>query len=150
MMLYLGSDHGGFMLKEKLCAFLDKNGIAYEDLGTRTAEGCDYPRFAALVAKHVQSDTNHRGILICTSGVGMAIAANKVRGIYAARLTHPDEVKTARQHNGINMLCLPGNLLPSLACEMVTKFLETPLDMATRHQYRRQLIANFENNEGLN
>ncbi|MGX8716575.1 MAG: RpiB/LacA/LacB family sugar-phosphate isomerase [bacterium] len=143
-MLYLGSDHGGFALKEKLCEFLGKHGIAYEDLGTYTTESCDYPRFAALVATAVQKDSTHRGILICTSGVGMEITANKFHGIYAARLTQPGEVKTARQHNGINVLCLPGNLSVDLAGEMVTLFLETPLDISERHQRRRQLIAEFE------
>lgn len=145
-MLYLGSDHGGFALKEKLCAFLKKRRIAYEDLGTHGTESCDYPRFAALVAAQVQKNVDHRGILICTSGVGMAIAANKFRGVYAARLTQTDDVRTARQHNGINVLCLPGNLALDLACEMVTLFLETPLDTADRHCRRRQLIADFENN----
>lgn len=144
-MLYLGSDHGGFALKEKLCAFLKVREIAYEDLGTHTTESCDYPQFAALVAQKVQLNSDNRGILVCTSGVGMAIAANKFRGIYAARLTQPDEVKTARQHNDINVLCLPGSLAADLAYELVTLFLETPVDMADRHQGRRQLIATFEN-----
>ncbi len=143
-MLYLGSDHGGFALKERLDAFLNERGIAYEDLGTHNTQSCDYPEFAALVATRVQADIAHRGILICTSGVGMAIAANKFRGIYAARLTQPDEVKIARQHNGINVLCLPGNIAANLACEMVDLFLKTPLDMSDRHQHRRQLIADFE------
>ena len=143
-MLYLGSDHGGFMLKERLCAFLNERGIAYEDVGTQTTESCDYPRFAALVAAQVQSNVDHRGILICTSGTGMAITANKFRGVYAARLTQPDEVKAARQHNGINVLCLPGNLAPDLACDLVRLFLETPLDLADRHQRRRQQIADIE------
>ena len=143
-MLYLGSDHGGFALKGQLCAFLKERSIAYEDLGTHNAESCDYPQFAGWVASQVQTNPIHRGILICTSGIGMAIAANKFRGVYAARLTQPDEVKVARQHNGINVLCLPGNLSPDLACKMVTVFLETPLDIADRHQHRRQLIADFE------
>ncbi len=143
-MLYLGSDHGGFALKGKLCAFLKERGIAYEDLGTQSTESCDYPRYAALVAAKVQANSAHRGILICTSGIGMVIAANKFHGIYAARLTQPEEVKLARQHNGINMLCLPGNITQDLACEMVTLFLETPLDTSDRHCRRRQLIADFE------
>ena len=143
-MLYLGSDHGGFALKEKLCVFLTEYGIVYEDLGTYNTESCDYPKFAALVATKVQLNPDHRGILICTSGVGMAIAANKFRYIYAARLTQLDEVRSARQHNGINVLCLPGNLAVDLARKMVVAFLETPLDMADRHQRRRQIIAEFE------
>lgn len=143
-MLYLGSDHGGFALKEKLCAFLKARGIAYEDLGTHNTQSCDYPQFAALVAQKVQLDSDNRGILICTSGVGMAIAANKFHGIYAARLIQPDEVKAARQHNGINVLCLPGSLAADLARKLVILFLGTPIDMADRHQRRRQLIATFE------
>lgn len=146
MMLYIGSDHGGFVLKEKLCTFLKEQGIAYEDLGTKNAERCDYPKIAALVATKVQSDSDHRGVLICTSGVGMAITANKFRGIYAARLTQPEEVKIARQHNGINVLCLPGGIAAILACEMVSLFLETPMDMTYRHQQRRQFIADIERN----
>ena len=75
----------------------------------------------------------------------MAITANKFRGVYAACLSQPNDVKIARQHNGINVLCLSGNLSPDLACKMVKLFLETPLDTADRHCRRRQLIANFEN-----
>ena len=143
-MLYLGSDHGGFVLKEKLCAFLKERGMVYEDLGTYNNASCDYPQYAALVSSKVQANSAHRGILICTSGVGMAIAANKFHGVYAARLTQPEEVKPARQHNGINVLCLPGNLGADLAFEMVSLFLETPLDMSDRHCRRRQLIADLE------
>lgn len=145
-MLYLGSDHGGFVLKEHLKAFLDERGIIYEDLGTGNPQSCDYPKFAALVAAKIQTNPENRGVLICTSGIGMAIAANKFRCVYAARLTQLEEVKTARQHNGINVLCLPGGIDIDLACKMVVLFLETPLDMADRHQRRRQLIAVFENN----
>lgn len=145
MMLYIGSDHGGFVLKQNLCTCLKERGIDYEDLGTRNTESCDYPKFAALVAKKIQLNPQHLGVLICTSGVGMAIAANKFRGIYAARLTQLNEVKIARQHNGINVLCLPGGIATPLACEMIVLFLETSVDMGERHQRRRQQIVDFEN-----
>lgn len=143
-MLYLGSDHGGFRLKNELKAYFQRYSIAFEDVGTYTEESCDYPLFAEKVATNVQNDSTHRGVLICTSGVGMSIAANKFNGIYAARLTQLEEVEQAVKHNGINVLCLPGNLSVETAYTLIKTFLNTPIDESERHVRRRRLIQSFE------
>ena len=143
-MLYLGSDHGGFRLKNELKAYLQRYSIAFEDVGTYTEESCDYPIFAEKVATCVEKNSTHRGVLICTSGVGMSIAANKFNGIYAARLTQLEEVIQAVKHNGINVLCLPGNLPVETAYTLIKTFLETSSDDSERHVRRRRLIQSFE------
>lgn len=143
-MLYLGSDHGGFFLKRQLMSLLEAHGVPYIDKGTFSEASCDYPQFAIEVAKNVQKDATHKGVLICTSGVGMCIAANKFKGIYAACLTTPDAVIRARQHNGINILCFSGNLTPQLAYNLVHSFLSTDVDPGERHERRRQQIVAIE------
>lgn len=143
-MLFVGSDHGGFRLKQELCAYLQKMDILFEDVGTYTDQSCDYPIFAKKVAEKISQNNVHRGILICTSGVGMSIASNKFHGVYAARLTDPDEVQQSVKHNGINVLCLPGNLSLDNAYELIRVFLATPVDESERHVRRRQQIKSFE------
>lgn len=143
-MLYLGSDHGGFSLKQRLMSLLETYGVPYTDKGTFSEASCDYPQFAIEVAKSVQKNGTHRGVLICTSGVGMCIAANKFKGIYAACLTTPEAVIKARQHNGINVLCLPGNLTSQLAYDLVHSFLSTDVDPGERHKRRRRQIIAIE------
>ena len=143
-MLYIGSDHGGFLLKNELKGYLQRDRVAFEDVGTFTEESCDYPIFAEKVSIKVQNDPSHRGVLICTSGVGMSIAANKFKGIYAARLTQREEIEQAIKHNEINVLCLPGNLSAETAYTLVKTFLNTSIDMAERHIRRRKLIQSFE------
>ena len=143
-MLYIGSDHGGFSLKTDLITALKKTDIKFQDLGTTSTMACDYPIIAQKVALKVQSDKEHRGLLICTSGIGMAITANKFNGIYAAPITSLQGVKQARQHNGINLLCLPGTLEASVAFQLLHVFLTTSIDTAERHIRRRQEILDFE------
>lgn len=143
-MLYIGSDHGGFHLKSELKGYLQRYQVAFEDVGTFMEEPCDYPIFAEKVSIKVQSDLCHRGILICTSGVGMSIAANKFKGIYAARLTQLKEIEQSVKHNGINILCLPGNLSAETAYTLIKTFLNTSIDMSERHIRRRKLIKSFE------
>lgn len=143
-MLYIGSDHGGFHLKNKLNEYFQRYHVAFEDVGTFTEDPCDYPIFAEKVATKIQNDPNNRGILICTSGVGMSIAANKFKGVYAARLTQMKEIEQAVKHNGINLLCLPGSLPEETAYTLIKTFLNTPIDMSERHIRRRELIQSFE------
>ena len=143
-MLLIGSDHGGFRLKQELCVYLQKMDILVEDVGTYTDQSCDYPIFAKKVAEKVSQNNVHRGILICTSGVGMAIAANKFHGVYAARLTNSDEVRQSVKHNGINVLCLPGDLSVNNAYELIKAFLNTLVDESERHVRRRKQIKSFE------
>ena len=143
-MLYMGSDHGGWRLKHALLPLLQQNGIAFVDVGTASDVSCDYPVFAQKVAQAVAKNHEHRGVLICTSGIGMSIAANKFKGVYAACIDNAEVVAKAREHNGINVLCLPGNLGADAAYRLIAVFLATPLDDAERHHRRRQQIAAFE------
>ena len=143
-MLYIGSDHGGFYLKSELKNYFECNHIPFEDVGTYTDKACDYPIFAEKVAQNIQKNSTHRGVLICTSGIGMAIAANKFKGVYAARLTEVEEVKQAVKHNGINVLCLPGNLNIEKAYTLIKIFLETFSDQSERHIRRRKYIQSLE------
>lgn len=143
-MLYLGADHGGFGLKQALCAFLVSKKIDGIDVGTFSVAACDYPLFAKKVAQAVQENSQHRGLLICTSGIGMTVVANKFQGIYAACVTTEPAVQRARQHNGINVLCLPGSLSVACAEKLLHVFLTTELDGAERHADRRQQIAEIE------
>ncbi len=143
-MLFVGADHGGFRLKQALCSCLRQHLIDFEDVGTDTDLSCDYPIYARKVAVRVQQNTSNRGVLICTSGVGMSIAANKFKGIYAARLTELSEVQQSIRHNGINVLCLPGNLPIDKAYDLVRTLLDTTMDEAERHVRRRQQVKSFE------
>ncbi|MBQ7602834.1 MAG: ribose 5-phosphate isomerase B [Clostridia bacterium] len=126
-MLYIASDHGGFKRKQFLLDYLSKQGIKCVDLGTHTDESTDFPIYAKkLVAKVLENKTN-RGILVCGSGVGMSICANRFKGIRAGLCTTPDLAKLARQHNDINVLVLRGRFGTNLSAQkMVQEFLNTP------------------------
>ncbi len=104
----LGADHAGFDEKEKIKKTLDELGVEYEDLGTDSSESVDYPDFAQQLGKKVASGEFEQGILVCGSGTGMAIAANKVKGVRAAVAWNPDIARLAREHNDANVLALPG------------------------------------------
>jgi ribose 5-phosphate isomerase B len=104
----LGADHGGFALKESLKGYVQNRGLSFEDLGTESDQSTDYPDFAQKVAKAVAGGRAEFGVLVCTTGVGMSMAANKVPGVRAA-LTHDAETADmARRHNNANVLCLAG------------------------------------------
>ncbi len=104
----LAADHAGFEEKEKIKKTLDELGVEYEDLGTNSSESVDYPDFAQKLARKVASGEFEQGILVCGSGTGMAIAANKVKGARAAVAWQPDIARLAREHNNANILALPG------------------------------------------
>lgn len=142
--IYLGSDHGGFGLKSELLKYLSSSNITIKDIGTFDASSCDYPEIAQHVAQEVQKNKGALGVLICRSGVGMCIAANKFKGIYAACLSTYDSVVKARQHNAINVLCLSGTLDLVLAKTLVKAFLTTDLDRDVRHCKRREQIYAIE------
>lgn len=144
MKIFIGADHGGFCLKEQILDWLEGQSLSVEDRGTSSAASCDYPLFAKAVAEQVQRAPKHRGILICTSGVGMAITANKFQGCYAACLSTQEAVVKARQHNGINILCLPGNLSLEAVIPLLKAFLATEMDQGERHVRRRSLIQAIE------
>ncbi len=142
--IYLGSDHGGFALKAELLRYLTSSNIQFKDIGTFDARSCDYPEIAQHVAQEVQKNKDTLGVLICRSGVGMCITANKFKGIYAACLSTSDSVVKARQHNAINVLCLSGTLDFVLAKTLLEAFLTTDFDKDPRHCKRREQIYAIE------
>lgn len=149
MRIALGSDHAGVELKTRLVQALDERHIPYEDFGPSTATAVDYPDFAMRVATAVASGQADRGILVCGSGVGMAIAANKVKGVRAAAITTPDAARLAREHNDANILALGGRVLTeSEAIAIVDTFLATQF-AGGRHQRRVDKITAIENDHTL-
>ena len=136
MRIAIGADHAGVALKDHVKQVLTSRGIAFDDLGTLTTESVDYPDFAAAVARKVASGEYDRGILTCGSGIGMAIAANKIPGIRAASIQDEEGARLSREHNDINVLALgerTGN--PDTARRIVEIFLDTPF-AGGRHQRR--------------
>ena len=145
MRVALGSDHAGFELKERLKGFLDGLHVTCDDCGCPSAEPVDYPDVAAVVARKVVEGAVDRGILVCGTGIGMAIAANKVGGIRAAPACSIEAVALARRHNDLNILALGARITPDdTAFAFVRAFLDTPFD-GGRHQRRVDKIAALEN-----
>jgi ribose 5-phosphate isomerase B len=127
MRIALGADHAGVQLKSEIRRLLDERGIAYMDFGTDSTESVDYPDYASKVAHGVASGAFDRGILFCGSGIGMAIAANKVAGIRAASILDEESARLSREHNDANVLALGERLTPpALARQIVARFLDTP------------------------
>ena len=125
MRIAIGSDHAGYILKEDLVLYLQKLGIEVVDYGTDSLESVDYPDFAALVGKAVQKGEVDRGILICGSGVGVCIAANKINGVYAATCHDAYSAGQGVEHDGMNVLCLGGRVVGvDLARLLVKKFVK--------------------------
>ncbi len=141
-MIALASDHGGFALKQAVKAHLEKRGLAYKDFGTYTEESCDYPEFGRAAALAVASGECERGIVICGTGIGISIAANKVPGIRCALCTDCFCAEATRQHNDANMLAMGGRVVgEGLALKIVDTFLDTPFSQDERHKRR---IAKIE------
>ena len=144
MRIALGSDHAGVTLKAYVKQLLDECHPDYEDFGTVSDESVDYPDYAVSVAQSVASGSFDSGILICGTGLGMAIAANKIRGIRAAPVTTPSAARLSRQHNNANVLTLGARTLAvSDALEIVEVFLATPFE-GGRHQRRVDKIVAVE------
>ena len=142
--IVLGSDHAGFELKEEIKKYLKELGYEYEDLGTHSKEPCDYPETAFKVAKQVIK-TNSRGILMCGSGLGEVIVANKVKGIRAANCFNEYTAKMSREHNDSNILCLGSRVLKPNEAKNITKiFLETEFSKEERHRRRVKQITQIE------
>ncbi len=132
----LGADHAGFQLKEALKQHLGKNGVAFADFGTRSADSCDYTDFAQAVAQSVAQGRADLGILACTTGIGMSIAANKVAGVRAAVVQNEETAGLARRHNNANVICLPAqSLSPDAAAKIVDSFLAARFE-GGRHERR--------------
>lgn len=139
--IYLGADHAGFTLKEKLKRYFDSLGIFYEDLGGNGEKGDDYPDFAFKVASRVAREKGARGILICGTGTGMVIAANKVKGIRAAVGYDNYSVKMGRSHNNINILCLRGRKFSDVEnLRLVKIWLMEKFSGGERHKRRLRKI----------
>ena len=143
-MLAIASDHGGLGLKNIIGEWLAQKGIDYEDLGTFSEESVDYPDYGTLVARAVAEGRAERGILVCGTGIGMSIVANKFPGIRAALVHDEFTAKMAGEHNCANIRVLGGRVLEaSRACELVQIWLDTPF-AGGRHQRRLDKIAALE------
>jgi ribose 5-phosphate isomerase B len=144
MRIALGADHAGVALKNDIRRLLDERGFVYTDFGTDTTDSVDYPDFAAKVARGVAEGAFDRGILVCWSGLGMAIAANKVAGVRAAPVVDETSAKLSREHNDANVLALGARMTPSDdARRLVNVFLDTPF-AGGRHQRRVDKITKME------
>jgi ribose 5-phosphate isomerase B len=140
----LGADHAGFELKDALKRVLDELGVSYDDLGTSSSASVDYPDYAQAVASGVVEGRFDRGILVCGSGIGMSIAANKVHGIRAAVVTEAESARLSRAHNDANVIALGARLTSEAdAAEIVRAFLNTEF-MGGRHAERVEKIRGLE------
>jgi len=148
MRIAVGSDHRGVELRAKLIGFLQELGQEVVDVGTHEPREVDYPDVAALVARKVANKEVDRGILVCGTGVGMCIAANKVPGVRAAPCHDDITAEISRRHNDLNVLCLSGDLIgEKLADRLVEIWLKTPFD-GGRHARRNQKIVDLECRNG--
>jgi ribose 5-phosphate isomerase B len=146
MKIAIGSDHRGYEVKRRIVSLLQQLGHEVTDVGTTGKESVDYPDFAFEVARAVSAGVVERGVLICGSGIGMCIAANKVPGVRAAPCHDSITAEMSRRHNDANVLCLSADLLgEELIDRMVRIWLETPFD-AGRHARRVEKIRQFEQN----
>ena len=144
MRIAIASDHRGYQLKEKIISSLRSAGHEVMDEGPNSGESVDYPDFAALVARKVSESTADRGILICGTGIGMAIAANKFHGVRAAACVDEVTAELSRRHNDLNVLCLSGDLLSPKSVEGVVQIWMTTEFEGGRHQRRVEKIQLLE------
>ena len=143
-MLAIASDHGGYNLKEHIKAYLAAKGITCKDFGTDSTESCDYPIFSKAAAEAVASGECEKGIVICTTGIGISITANKVKGIRCALCADSLSAEMTRRHNDANMLAMGAGMVgPNLAERIVDVFLSTQFE-GGRHQRRVDLISAME------
>ncbi len=148
-MIAIACDHAAVELKKDIEALLTEMGEEYIDFGTHTTDSCHYPIFAARAAKAVADGTCEKGIVICGTGIGVSIAANKVHGIRCALCSEPLSAELTRRHNNANMLAIGARVTGAeLAKSIVTTFLNTPFD-GGRHQQRIDLITKLEQEQGL-
>lgn len=144
MAIALACDHSALEMKQLVKTILDEMGLAYRDFGTDTTESCDYPVFAARAAKAVASGECDRGIVICGTGIGVSVTANKVKGVRCALCSEPYSAKLTRMHNDSNMLAFGARVIgPELARMIVETWLTTPFE-GGRHQRRIDLITAVE------
>ena len=140
-MIGIGSDHGGFELKQEILKLLENENIAYKDFGCYDRSSVDYPHYAKAVTQAVLEETIEKGILICGTGIGISIAANKVKGIRCALCHDHFSAVATREHNNSNVLALGGRTTgPEVAKEIVMAFLTTPFSEDERHKRRINMI----------
>ena len=140
-MIALGCDHGGYPLMKEVIKYLEKEGIEYKNFGTFSEESCDYPVYAKLAANAVASGQCDKGIVICGTGIGISITANKIKGIRCALCHDCFSAKATREHNDANMLAIGARVVgPGLAIEIVKDFLNTEFSNEERHIRRIKQI----------
>ena len=145
MKISIGCDHGALELKNVMVAHLTKKGYEVKDFGTYTADSCDYPEFAAAAARAVASGECDKGIVLCTTGIGVSIVANKVDGIRCALLSDLKCAEMTRLHNDTNMMAMgAGVVSEELALQIVDKWLDTPFSNEPRHQRRIDKVMALE------
>ncbi len=143
--LAIGCDHGGYELKKAIMAHLAERNIEVKDYGTFDGSAVDYPEIALKVTAAINSGEAKLGILVCGTGIGMSLAANKVKGIRAAACSETFSAKYTRLHNDSNVLCLGGRVIgPGIACEMVDLFVDTAFE-GGRHERRVNAVMDIEN-----
>ena len=146
-MIYLGADHGGFDLKEKIKGYLSQKNIPYEDLGTYNKMSVDYPDYAFAVGESVVNGDQEkdRGVMVCTTGLGACIAVNKIRGVRGAMGYSEEAIRKARQDVDVNVLCLGGGTNDhQQVLRIIDTFLETPFSEEERHARRVKKITEKE------
>lgn len=144
-MLAIGSDHGGYELKRELEAYLDEKGIEYIDYGCNGTASVDYPEYARKVANAILDGTCEKGVLICGTGIGISITANRIPGIRAALCSDCFSAQATREHNDANILAMGGRVVgPGLAIKILETFLNTPFSNDERHKRRIRLIDEAE------
>lgn len=149
MKIAIGNDHSAVTMKSHIAEYLRVQGHEVIDFGTESTQSTDYPIYAEKVAKAVVSGDCERGILICGTGIGISIAANKVRGVRCAHCSEPYSAKLTRQHNDANILAFGARTVgPAIAETMVDVFLATPFD-GGRHQRRVDMIAQLEEKQTI-
>lgn len=140
-MIAIGSDHGGYDLKEAIISYLKEKGVECKNFGCYDKNSCDYPVFGRAVAESVAKGECEKGIVICTTGIGISITANKVKGVRAALCADSLTARMTREHNDANVLALGAGIVGmNLALEIVDTFLDTEFSRAERHQKRVDLI----------
>ena len=143
-MIAIGSDHGGFELKEKIKKHLEERGIEYNDFGTFSEQSVDYPDIAKTVCTAVVNGDCDRAILLCGTGIGISIAANKIPGIRAALCSDSFSAKMAKQHNNANVICMGGRVVGSELAFMITDTWYYETFQGGRHQQRLDKITELE------
>ena len=145
MKIAIGCDHGALALKNKVVSHLEDRGFEVKDFGTHTLDSCDYPDFAGAAAKAVAAGECDRGIVLCTTGIGVSIAANKVKGIRCALLSYLMSARLTREHNDTNMMAIGAAVVgEGLALEIVDTWLDTEFSHNARHQRRIDKVMALE------